>query len=656
MSDRAAQGSEAANPPPRRYRPDLDGLRGYAVTVAILFHYGLGLPGGFVGLDLFFVLSGYLIGGILFNDAAQGRFSFAHFYEYRVRRIAPAVLTMLLVSLVVAQFVLLPLYDRYFARSVLANLYFGTNHLFWSEDGYFDPASENKPLLHTWSLAVEEQFYFLFPVVVLMFARWGRKAWQPVIAALALISFAFNIWMTHVDIDGAYFLAPARAWEILLGALIALQAQRDWPLRWRNLMAAVGVALIVYATIVVNPHMPYPGFMALLPCIGSGLLIYAGGAGEPTVSRWIAWRPLRFTGVISYSLYLWHWPVFVFVNHLIIEPLTALQKIALLGLVYGVGWLSWKYVEQPFRAGHGMPARGVVLRAASAAVVVAAGGIAVLATQGAPGRPVADPALDAVAEQYFRVGPCYIESKHRRDQLHPEQCRFGDTGHAPKVLVWGDSYARQWLPGLIDLARSQQASFVMASAGQCPPALGFDPRDRRGCKPANDAVFAWLQAQTTIDTVVLVGRWKTHADEPAAVRGIAASVAALHARGLRVIVVGAMPSYKRPVPIVLAAWSHWHADTPTVRIKTSSRLNRIHKEREAFAEVFADIPVAQTIDPSAALCDAHGCAIREDRQPLYIDQTHLSEYAAVKYAALFLPVFTAAASSPSSAPAAAAAE
>lgn len=626
----------------RRYRPDLDGLRGYAVVIAILFHYGLGVPGGFVGLDIFFVLSGYLIGGILFGDVGGGRFSFARFYEYRVRRIAPAALTMILVCFALAYLILLPLYYRYFAKSALANLYFGTNHLFWGEDGYFAPASENKPLLHTWSLAVEEQFYFVFPLLVLGLYRWGgRRAWRPAIAWLALVSFACNLVMTVRDPNGAYFLAPARAWEILLGALVALQPQRVLSRRGRNAMTALGVAMILVATFAFDSSIAYPGWPGLLPCLGSALVIYAGAAEDPAVNRWIGHPVPRFLGVISYSLYLWHWPVLVFARFLMVEPPTAMQKLVLLALVFLIGLLSWKYVEQPFRAGRRMPARRVVGAAAAGAALVLACGLGVRFSDGAPARPQFDPAVVLASESTFKIDACFINGRSHKQRLQLDACAFGTPGVTPSVLLWGDSHARQWQPGLIEAARRHGAAFVQAATSTCPPVLGFALARRPACSGSNERVYAWLREHPAIETVILAGRWGSYDDEAALPAHMAETTRTLRALGKRVVVVGAVPTYTRPVPIMLTAWLWRHGDVPSVRVPADSPDSYFEKDRRAFRVVFADAPVDAVLDAGARLCDARGCAIRAERQPLYVDQTHLSAYAARRCAELFEPVFRA---------------
>lgn len=642
-SPHGATAGSIASPPafgPRRHRPDLDGLRGYAVIIAVLFHFGLATPGGFIGLDLFFVLSGYLIGGILFSDTSGKGLSFARFYEYRVRRIAPAALVVILVSLVFAQLILLPSAYEYFAKSALANLYFGTNHLFLGEDGYFDPASENKPLLHTWSLAVEEQFYFVFPLIVLgLYRWWGRKAWLPTIIALAVVSFGFNLVLGGRDPDADYFLAPARAWELLIGAIVALLPAAALAVRWRGPLAFAGLVMILASTVLFDRDMVYPGYAGLLPCLGAASLIYAGAVDMPAVNRWVGNRFLRFFGVISYSFYLWHWPALVFARYLLVEPPTLAQRIAILGAVFLVSVLSWKYVEQPFRAGRGLSGRQVVGRAAAAALVVLGCGIAVLAMHGLPGRTQFDPAVIAVENEKFRTGDCFANGSSLKHGLYLDHCSFGTAAVTPDVLLWGDSHARQWQAALIDEAQQHGRAFVQASTSTCPPAIGFDLARRPGCKPNNDRVIAWLDQHPEIRIVVLAGRWGSYDTESALPAALAATAATLRSHGIRVFAVDSVPTYTRPVPILLTAWLWRHGDQADVRLGRDTPDSYYSKDRRAFRTLFAGVSLDGVLDVEPRLCNAQGCAIRKDGQPLYIDETHLSRYAARKFAGIFEPVF-----------------
>jgi peptidoglycan/LPS O-acetylase OafA/YrhL len=625
----------------RRYRPDLDGLRGFATVCVLLFHYGLGLRGGFVGLDVFFVLTGYLIGGRLFADVGAGRFSFVRFYERRVRRLAPAALVMIIAAFVAAQFILLPHYYRFFASSALANLYFGSNYLFKSEDGYFDPASMEKPLLHTWSLSVEEQFYFVLPILIVLVARWpGRWAWPWIIGAAGIASFIVNLRMTITEPEHAYFLAPARAWAIVIGALTALVPPLQLSARVRNLLSVIGLAMIAVPACALDAASRYPGWAGLLPGLAGALIIIAGDSQpEPHVNRWIGAQPLRAVGQWSYSLYLWHWPVLVFTQYLLVQPLDMVQRCGLLALSCLIGAASWKYIEQPFRSGRGLPTRTVMKVCGSAALVVLVFSLAVRLTRGAPRRAWVDPEIARTAEQDFAMTPCYIASKNHKRRLDLDRCTFGADGVEPTVLLWGDSHSRQWQTGLVELARSRDVAFVQASISGCVPVVGFVLARRPGCAPANDSVYAWLSEHPHIRTVVLAAYWGSYADLPTLPARMAAMTQALAARGIRVVAVASVPTYTTPVPIMLSAWQRWHEDADRVDIASTDRASHRDEDRRAFASVFAQASADIVLDPASQICADERCAIRVDHHTLYFDSTHLSEAGARRYASVFEPVF-----------------
>ena len=298
------------------YRPDIDGLRAVAVVPVVLYHAGVpALTGGFVGVDVFFVISGYLITGIVAAGIAAGSFSIVEFYERRARRILPALFVVLAASVAAGWWLLLPEPLERFAKSLLAATLFGSN--FWFLDSardYFAPGSDFAPLLHTWSLAVEEQFYLFFPPLLWAVARWRRGREVRLVAWLSLASFLGAVVVVAVDPPLAFYLAPLRIWELGLGALLALRPVPRLAARWqREGLGALGLAGIAVAVFGYDDLTPFPGFAALAPCLGA-LAIIAVGSGGSVVNRALAIRPVVFVGLISYSLYLWHWPILAFLR------------------------------------------------------------------------------------------------------------------------------------------------------------------------------------------------------------------------------------------------------------------------------------------------------------------------------------------------------
>lgn len=335
------------------YRADIDGLRAIAILPVVFFHAGFGFAqGGFVGVDVFFVISGYLITSLVHREMLAGEFSLARFYERRVRRLFPALFAMLSACAVVAAWLLLPQDLRYFGGSLFATTLFSSNIFFWLEAGYFDVAAERKPLLHTWSLAVEEQFYLLFPFFLLLVLRYLPRRLVAVIGAVTVVSLLTSEWMLRNSDSAAFYLAPFRAWELGLGASLALIAPRTrHDNRYAEAFAWLGLALISASVAAFSWQTPFPGLHALVPAVGAALVIWSGSRASTHAARILSARPLVFTGLISYSLYLWHWPLLVFARHFAIRELTAAERLGVLLASVVLAMASWRYIERPFRGG-----------------------------------------------------------------------------------------------------------------------------------------------------------------------------------------------------------------------------------------------------------------------------------------------------------------
>ena len=330
------------------YRPEIDGLRAVAVVPVILFHAGFGVvSGGYVGVDVFFVISGYLITTIIVTELAEGRFSIRRFYERRARRILPALFLVMLCCVPFAWMWMLPSQFQDFSKALVAVSFFVSNVLFWRQSGYFAPAAEENPLLHTWSLAVEEQFYIVFPLLMLAAWRFGRNPVFVLIAGLSLLSLLLAEWGWRNTPDANFYLIPTRAWELGVGALCALVLHRRRP-GTNSLLAGFGLGLIAMSVLLYDASTPFPSLYALAPVGGTALVILYGGAGT-LPARLLSGRLMVGLGLISYSAYLWHQPLFAFARLRSpgYPPETVMALLALATL--GLAWLSWRYVEQPFR-------------------------------------------------------------------------------------------------------------------------------------------------------------------------------------------------------------------------------------------------------------------------------------------------------------------
>jgi peptidoglycan/LPS O-acetylase OafA/YrhL len=512
-----------------KYRPDVDGLRAVAVLPVVIFHaFPETIPGGFLGVDIFFVISGFLITGILRDELAAGRFSILGFYERRVRRIFPALFTVLAATTLLAVAVMMPVDLREYFDTLLGATLFSSNFVFWQQSGYFDTAAELKPLLHTWSLAVEEQFYIFFPPLLWLAWRFRLAA---AMAWLGLIgSFAFAILALRNHADLAYYLIPSRAWELMIGAIIALGAVPDLSKLGRaegairQVIAVLGLALIVIGFFTVDEFSKVPGFPALLPCVGAAALIYAGtGAARPTwPARLLSLKPFVFVGLISYSLYLWHWPLLALARYVNIDVLSTSQATAAVIAAFLCAWLSWRYVERPFRRGaHHHAAEPAARRQGSRRAVLA--GVTVIAvfvvlgaigslglrSQATIARFYGDDVMAVLGQLGRRVSPPYCVGSVEAGT--EARCRIGDPSKPVAMALWGDSIADSIAGALADVDPEHSAyRFIEHS---CPPILGATRVDRRPawitirerCRTFNERVIAEIERRPEIGTVVIVG-------------------------------------------------------------------------------------------------------------------------------------------------------
>ncbi|HTV77157.1 MAG TPA: acyltransferase, partial [Steroidobacteraceae bacterium] len=349
----------------------------------VAYHVGLhAIPGGFIGVDIFFVISGFLITQVLLQDIHGDRFSLVRFYERRIRRILPALLAILLVTFVVCARYSLPREFIDYSKSLIAAAASVSNIYFWQSGGYFAAPALTKPLLHTWSLAVEEQFYIFWPLMLWFGLRLFRRHLLGFTIAIIVLSLAVSAVGAFTHPEATFYLVHTRAWELLLGAVLPLGAfARPIGAVGRNALAVAGLAIIVVSVLLITSDMPFPGLLALPPCVGAFLIILGGRDGETYAGRLLAWKPIAFIGIISYSLYLWHWPLTVFQRNyalLMTGGSDRTQKLVIIAWSLALAALSWRFIEQPFRTGSWRPSRPALFRYAAAAtsLVIALGAIA----------------------------------------------------------------------------------------------------------------------------------------------------------------------------------------------------------------------------------------------------------------------------------------
>jgi peptidoglycan/LPS O-acetylase OafA/YrhL len=605
------------SPPRDRYRPDIDGLRAVAVLLVVVFHaFPEAMPGGFIGVDIFFVISGFLITGIVARELSERRFSLVGFYNRRIRRIFPALIVVLAVVLALGWLFMLPAAFARLGSDVFASVAFAANVALLLQSGYFDIESARKPLLHLWSLGIEEQFYLVWPPLLMLAARL-RVRFATVAILLGLGSFALNVALIGTNPVATFYLPFTRAWELLAGAALALCwdgiLQTPRASDWR---AACGAVLIAIAAMALNTQRAFPGWWAALPVAGSALLLSAPAAlGARKI---LASRPMVFIGLISYPLYLWHWPLLVYFAFIKFAPLTLLERGLIVALSIALAWATFRLVEIPIRFGRPSRARIAALSAAMGLVAIT-GAIVVLDDGFAFRLPPEIRAMAQVPTQLakWRVRTCLLDLSLDTD--FAADCVERDR--RPLVLVWGDSTAGALMPGLLEAQRSRDFGIAQLTASSCVPALNADIPGVPNCRANNDRVLA-MARQLRPDVVLLHGTWEKYLDH------VGETVTALRQIGARVVVLGPVPLWKRGLPNeVLRYYMLHHRLIP----ERSDRAT-VHAAFEA-AMREALVPLgAHFISASDALCNADGCLARAGDEADDItasDQVHLTEKGSV---------------------------
>jgi peptidoglycan/LPS O-acetylase OafA/YrhL len=532
-----------------QHRKDIDGLRAVAVLSVVLFHLGVSthLSGGFVGVDVFFVISGYLITGVLQAEVDSGRLSIAEFYNRRVRRIFPALFVVHLFCLIASAIVLFPDEARGVGRDVLWSLAFVSNVVFARAGGYFNQSSQVAPLLHTWSLSVEEQFYIVLPLLLLVMSRLPRWLRLAILAALTVLSFAAAEWALGVDARRAFYLMQYRAWELLLGSLLALGAVPRVRAKWFcEVLGVLGLGLILWAVFKIDDNTPFPGYWALPPCLGTLAILYSGANGETLTARLLSLPPLRWVGLVSYSLYLWHWPLIALYNARYVGLNNrARAVILLLALLASV--VSYRYVERPFRQKpYRRSTRATLLIAVSAMASVAVLSLALplAAARLHPPDRLAETALKYLAYDADVGAPtCFLSSGFDDPQLfRKDVCLKFVPGHR-SILVMGDSHAAHFVAAIKALRPDHDV--LQATSSGCE-ALHGGPGAKR-CLKLFAYVFDEFLVNHHVDIVVLAGRWPR-----STLPQLQRTITYLKPLVGRVVVLGPVVEYDRPFPQLLA--------------------------------------------------------------------------------------------------------
>lgn len=644
-----------------KYRPDIDGLRAFAVIGVVLFHANVRpFAGGFVGVDVFFVISGYLITSMLVDDITNGRFSIIQFYEKRARRIFPALFAVILFSSITATVILMPSALKSYGQSVLSATLSVSNIFFWKTSGYFDATAAIKPMLHTWSLAVEEQFYILFPILLLFTFRVIKGRWMILLVPSAIASFLLNIWSVNLHPSAAFYLTPMRAWELCIGALLALGVFPLLRQRWlRESASLLGISMIAGSIFVLSEQTIFPGFTALFPCLGTALLIQAGHAEDresTTVGKLLSLKPVVAVGLISYSLYLWHWPLLVFARNLTNSRLTIDQTSGVIAIAVIAAVLSYRFIEQPFRGPRGILTRKRLFTASAVVMTCAASfGFFVHYSQGLPGRFPQDVIKMTAFDESKSPLRTMCFGTEKKPKSIDRQCVIGNEEQV-SIFLWGDSHADSLYGTFAYLHDTYGVNTFYGADASCPPLLGLAPTS--ACLLANDRKMEYILRHDSIKYVVLASRWSAYLfgrttdlgpaedntnlgrlisrrgeifvkfsdeEKKAFSESLESTVRQVQAAGKTVVLVYPIPETGYEIPETLAKIM-LSGGAPEEFTRPVSYYYHRHKFIFNLFDELGQSSRLVRIHPHAYLCDEKECRVYAEKTALYRDNNHLSIY------------------------------
>ncbi len=652
---------------PLRYRPDIDGLRALAVIPVVLFHMGLGCPGGYVGVDVFFVISGFLITAIILKDIREGSFSMAGFWERRIRRILPALAVVVLTTIIGAWIILYPSQFRDFGKETVAQATLVSNFYFSQQDGYFDAPSEHLPFLHTWSLAVEEQFYVVFPLL-LGFLHRKKKNIALWMGGIAVLSLCWSTYGVKAYPSATFYLLPSRAWELLMGSLLAihfsripLQNQKPTSLLRTETLSWLGLGLILYSIFDYSYSTPFPGPHAFIPCLGASLLIFANRTRVSSVGKLLALPPVVGIGKISYSIYLWHWPLMVFTKYAAVGPISTTTRISLALASVILAYLSWKWVETPFRKPGLLKSRKRVFQLfyACTALFILLGTI-IYKNDGLPSRFSKE--VTDYLDVYPKEGMEKVKSVVTTGKL-PFVDETAQNAKALPILLWGDSHSRVYLPVFRKLCRESKTNIYVAPNSSTPPLLGVCCPPKTDTPEFNQAVLEFI-VKNNIKVVILAARWSfyplgdesEHTPPPminpndlgmpakeAFKTSFIHTIAKLKATGAEIWILKQAPYQDLYPPNALAnALRYGRKDK--IDLDSFGVTVKQHQKRQSFANDIIDSLADEQVkilDPLPYLRTATDyCRMEKHGRSLYYDRDHLSDHGAMETLPLFTPLFS----------------
>ena len=652
-----------------QYRRDIDGLRAIAVIPVVIFHIAQSfLRGGYVGVDIFFVISGFLISRNIFTQHEKGSFKLLTFYEHRLRRIAPAYIVLLLFISVLVALYSLPPETRRFGKTLVSAIFSTTNIYFWSTTNYFAVTAEELPLLHTWSLSTEEQFYLVFPIMIVFIGKYFSIRKIMVVFALFFTSFVASAIAVYVYPVGAFYLLPTRAWELLIGTILALEINRrpseDFtapldhpnavgaharrlassraPLRQRlrglmqssenDLIAVLGIILIAVPMVIYNPESHFPGLLALPPCLGTALIIYSGSKCQTFVACILSSPPIRFFGLISYSLYLWHWPILVFQKTMFILTASDSKLIARVSVFFVsvvCATISWWFVERLTRNRALVRSKWLIIGSvASALALLLCGGI-MIGSDGLPSRfSSAEKAVSAYLDydqvKQFRVGKCFLTRDDTFTLFDQGEC-LPDLPNRADYLILGDSHAAALSYGL--RYTFPDANVLQVSGVGCPPLAVMQSDPSPACPQLIELALKSIPRSRRISEVWLAARWNLGRLGRAPgwnanwLGDLLETVDSLRKQNVEVVIIGPMPEYQTELPRLIVEGIHRNDPQLPQRFISPDSI-----KLDSVMEEFAKSNKIRYVSLARAICPNKRCIeTGVGGVPLLFDSDHLTD-------------------------------
>lgn len=660
-----------ATPHSIEYRPEIDGLRALAVIPVLLFHAGFGFPGGYAGVDVFFVISGYLIGSVILKEAQAGTFRFSAFWTRRLRRLFPSWAVVVVATTIAATLCLIPPHLESFGDSLWYQPALAANIYFWKQTGYFEIASEFQPLLHTWSLALEEQFYLLLPLVLLPLIRLGQHWVRGVLIGFIVISLGVSIYFSIRFPGFAFFMLPSRIWELDIGVLLALMSKRGFRHhRMNELGGVIGIALILSSYFFFDLNTPFPGYAALLPCLGAALVIHTNGSRLCSSGRFLSHSAAVRVGKISYPLYLWHWPVIVFLKYLWIEEPPGVAMVGALLLSGVFAWSTYQWIEMPVRSRRWFAGtKSLCMGGLAVSLFLIVAGWFLQKSSGLPQR-FSDDVLQVLSSLDKDKLPYQKEIElvyniSEWDEMGGA-CAIGEVRNPRgRLLLWGDSHALSLTHVMNELGKKHGVEVIIAAEAGVAPIPETYPVGRGSEVLAiSERVEQWLRG-AEVDEVIFVSKWAMYIEgrkdgkldrllqsktKKASLPREGAEIFLTHfpdvihrleASGAGVSVMRTVGFQPRSVPETLAQITSRGKELNSMALPASH-----HRREAASINAFLDRAVsgtgAQILDPFPYLIEDGVYLMAKDGKPLYSDRDHLSFFGADRLKPLFEPIFESA--------------